>query len=128
MPVTHAFWDRIGESEDWWLIIATPLVDDIGSRVIYEKLQPLLAQLSRDSGSPIMLNDIAVLSPRDPRVTDAVPRLASGGVSHFVGTEGEPRYVGSWNGGRFVYRLNRPRSRDRCESSSDRLDRTRRSS
>ena len=64
-PVKAAFWLYYPESEEWRLVIATPLVDEQGSLKTYSQLQPFLFSIQP---SDLSLQNIAVRSPNDPLV------------------------------------------------------------
>jgi hypothetical protein len=59
-PVLRMFWCRMPESQRWRLVIASRLVDKIGSLGAYERLQRILAGLQLSS---LSLMNISVLSP-----------------------------------------------------------------
>ena len=64
-PVKAAFWLYYAESEEWRLVIATPLVDEQGSLKTYSQLQPVLFSIQP---SDLSLQNIAVRSNSDPLV------------------------------------------------------------
>jgi hypothetical protein len=77
--VRAAFWFYYPESEEWRLVIATPLVDEEGPLATYSLLQPVLHKLidltaTRQSG--LLLQNIEVMSPKRPLVK-AIRALAS---------------------------------------------------
>jgi hypothetical protein len=59
IPVRAAFWFYDVDAEFWYLIIATPLVDDLGPRGTYTLLQTKLQEVN----SSLTLWDIKVMSP-----------------------------------------------------------------
>ena len=63
--VKAGFWLYYPESEEWRLVIATPLVDEQGSLRTYSQLQPVLLSIQP---SDLSLQNIAVMSPGDPLV------------------------------------------------------------
>ena len=63
--VKAAFWLYYTESEEWRLVIATPLVDEQGSLKTYSQLQPVLFSIQP---ADLYLQNIAVMSPSDPLV------------------------------------------------------------
>ena len=64
-PVKAAFWLYYPESEEWRLVIATPLVDEQGALKTYSRLQPVLLSIQP---SELSLQNIAVMSPGDSLV------------------------------------------------------------
>ena len=61
--VKAAFWLYSADSEEWRLMIATPLVDEKGPLNTYAQLQPLLLEIQP---ADLYLQNIAVISPSDP--------------------------------------------------------------
>lgn len=63
--VKGAFWLYYPESEEWRLVIATPLVDEIGPLETYARLHPVLQEvLFEIQPTDLYLQNIAVISPR----------------------------------------------------------------
>ena len=60
ITVDTAMWFYSAESDDWQLIIATPLVGEVGPKETYRKIQSILDNMPSLS---ISLMDISVLSP-----------------------------------------------------------------
>jgi hypothetical protein len=60
IAIDAAMWFYSAESDDWKLIIATPIVGEIGPRESYRKIQSVLEKMPSLS---ISLMDISVLSP-----------------------------------------------------------------
>lgn len=58
--VDAAMWFYSEESDEWQLLIATPMVEEIGPKATYRKIQSILAGMPSLS---ISLMDISVLSP-----------------------------------------------------------------
>ena len=63
LDVRGAFWLYRDESEDWRLVIATPLADRVGSREVYLKMYPLWHEDQKLDWS-----QITVLGIKDPLV------------------------------------------------------------
>lgn len=61
--IKAAFWLYYAESEEWRLVIATPLVDEEGPLDTYTRLQPILFEIQP---ADLYLQNIAVISPADP--------------------------------------------------------------
>lgn len=67
--VKAAFWLYYPESEEWRLVIATPLVDEKGPLDTYSQLQAVLQRvLFEIQPADLYLQNIAVISPSDPLV------------------------------------------------------------
>jgi len=60
--VKAAFWMFYPESEEWRLVIATPLVDEQGPLSTYRNVQHILFEIQP---SDLSLQNIAVISPKD---------------------------------------------------------------
>jgi hypothetical protein len=63
--IKSAFWWYFPESDEWRLVIATPLVDEEGPLATYKDIQRILARYPDLS---LSLQSISVLSPKDERV------------------------------------------------------------
>ena len=64
--VRAAFWWYFPESQEWRLVIATPLVDEVGPLSAYGRIQ---AELNAISPSlTLSLQNISLISPKDERV------------------------------------------------------------
>jgi hypothetical protein len=77
--VRAGFWFYYPESEEWRLVIGTPLVDEEGPLAAYKQLQPVLQELidiSAIRSDGLSLQNIEVISPRRPLVK-AIKALAS---------------------------------------------------
>lgn len=61
--IKAAFWLYYGESEEWRLVIATPLVDEEGPLDTYTRLQPILFEIQP---ADLYLQNISVTSSSDP--------------------------------------------------------------
>jgi hypothetical protein len=66
LRVRAAFWWYFPESQEWRLVIATPLVDEVGPLLGYGVIQKKLSTIT----PPLTLNlqNISLISPKDPRV------------------------------------------------------------
>lgn len=60
-----AFWYELPEVDNWRLVIATPLVDSIGSSAAYTKLHVILRELNPPTG--LSVSNVSLLSPSSPR-------------------------------------------------------------
>ena len=65
--IDAAMWFYSKESEEWRLLIATPLVGRLGPKNTYKRIQSVLAKLEK-LGISISLRDITVLRPIDPLI------------------------------------------------------------
>lgn len=63
--VKSAFWLYYAESEEWRLVLATPLVDERGPLDTYSLLQEVLFEIQ---SSDLYLRNLAVISPSDRMV------------------------------------------------------------
>jgi hypothetical protein len=63
--IKSAFWWYFSESDEWRLVIATPLVDEEGPLATYKDIQKILTW---HPDLNLSLQNIAVLSPKDERV------------------------------------------------------------
>lgn len=72
-----AFWLYDPESQEWRLVLATPLVDEEGPLATYKRLQRTLYSIQP---TDLSLQNISVVSPRDPLVkaVKRVSRIAPG--------------------------------------------------
>jgi len=61
--IKSAFWMFYSESQEWRLVIATPLVDEQGPLDTYRKVQGVLFEIQP---SDLTLDNIAVISAKDP--------------------------------------------------------------
>ncbi len=66
-PVRAAFWMKIGEEAEWYLIIATEMFDSHGSTETYRAVQSTLKKLARIK---ISISEIKVVSVTNPVVKD----------------------------------------------------------
>ncbi|HXF40607.1 MAG TPA: hypothetical protein VN687_12895 [Blastocatellia bacterium] len=64
--VRAAFWWYLAESEEWRLVIATPLVDEVGPLSAYGVIQATLSAISPPLN--LDLQNISLISPKDERV------------------------------------------------------------
>lgn len=74
MPISAAFWSNSEETNEWRLVIVSPLVSAGDARAAYHMVEQAL----QDTGVPIPLENISVLSPTNLRYKQV--RLASQGV------------------------------------------------
>ena len=69
--VRTAFWAYRLESEEWQLIIASPLVDKCGAGAAYDRIQPILREIPNNLDEPLdrlYLHYIAARKTTDPLV------------------------------------------------------------
>lgn len=64
-PVIAAFWRYPTADSDWRLVIASPLVDEMGALPIYQRLQ---AAIDRLREARLRLREIVVVGEQDPVV------------------------------------------------------------
>jgi hypothetical protein len=64
--VRAAFWWYFSEAEEWRLVIATPLVDEVGPLSAYGLIQTKLSSISPPL--TLALQNISLISPKDDRV------------------------------------------------------------
>ena len=74
LPMLAAFWSNTEDSNEWRLVIVSPLVGEGGARLAYRLVEQTLAETL----VPIPLENISVLSPANLRYKQV--RLASQGV------------------------------------------------
>ena len=74
LPMLAAFWSYTEETNEWRLVIVSPLVGEGGARLAYHTVEQALAETE----VPIPLENISVLSPSNLRYKQV--RLASQGV------------------------------------------------
>src|SRR4051794_12127844 len=79
-PVLAALWSFSSEEGDWWLVIASPRVTELGPRAAYTQIQGVI----RSAGIHLPLMRISAVPPDDPLVLE---------LRIFAGTEGAP-FVG----------------------------------
>ncbi len=68
-PMTAAFWHYLPDAEVWRLVIATVLVDSVGSIAAYTKLQSLLNDLPEDISEEFSVANITLLSSASEQLT-----------------------------------------------------------
>lgn len=65
LNVTSALWLYRTESSDWILLLASPEVESLGPRAVYEKVQNVFAS-NRKALEPLTLADVVVTGPNEP--------------------------------------------------------------
>ena len=101
--VRAALWLYSGDSPEWRLVIATPLVEEFGTRSTYAEIQRVLNSLSPPLG--LTLENISVVKPKDPFVKTLGRALRVGpttGVRFARNTIGDTYVEDS-----YIYRLSR---------------------
>lgn len=79
--VKAALWFYVQESEEWRLIIASPIVDKDGPTKAYEKVQSQLQEL--DGGYKLSLRNISLVSPGDKLIKALESVIKTGkSISH----------------------------------------------
>lgn len=73
IAVTAAMWRFLPESDEWRLFIYSPLVDQLSSRPVYQRIQPLLE--GQHEAGEIFLDQITVAKSRDPFVAYVSQRV-----------------------------------------------------
>jgi hypothetical protein len=78
LPVRTAFWYYLPDSEQWRLILASPLVDESGPSAAYGRVQGILDKLELPMRDALPLAGISVVSPASelPRLISAAIRTA----------------------------------------------------
>jgi len=74
-PIQSAFWARTSDDENWYLYIATELVDRIGSLETYRVVRAALQKLKP---SWVSLSEVKVISPEDPTSQEVVSIVKRG--------------------------------------------------
>lgn len=74
-PLVASFWLYSEESERWQLVLASSLVDQVGLKEAYRKVQAVLR--ANPELKPLTLNDISVVPPREGLVRDLRQTLGS---------------------------------------------------
>lgn len=64
--IKAAFWWYVPESEEWRLVVATPLVDEVGPLAAYGVIQAHMTAIKPPVS--LTLRNISLISPKDPRV------------------------------------------------------------
>jgi hypothetical protein len=74
--VAAAFWAKAGDDARWYLYLATPLVNQVGSTETYLRVDSVIRQLQ---AQPFWVDpfQIKVISPQSP-MAEAVAKLSSG--------------------------------------------------
>jgi len=67
-PVRAAFWYYLRESEVWRLVIASPIVSQLGPTVAYRQIHNVVDEMATDAAK-ISLNDITVVENDNHRVS-----------------------------------------------------------
>jgi hypothetical protein len=100
LDIRAAFWIFREEFNSWRLIIASPLVDEVGAPAVYMKIHPFWTKIDEFEGS-----EITVTGLNDPLV-----RLVSKAVGKREGTKGKrfgPHVVdGTYIEDSYIYRMN----------------------
>jgi hypothetical protein len=79
--VKAALWFYVQDSEEWRLIIASPIVDKDGPKKAYEKVQSQLQEL--DGGYKLSLRNISLVSPGDKLIKALESVIKTGkSISH----------------------------------------------
>lgn len=77
-PVAAAFWRYPTADSDWRFVIASPLVDELGSLPVYQRLQ---AALDRLREARLRLREIVVVGEQDPVVRQLRATLSADSAS-----------------------------------------------
>ena len=79
--VKAALWFYVHDSDEWRLIIASPIVDKDGPKKAYEKVQSQLQEL--DGGYELSLRNISLVSPGDKLIKALESVIKTGkSISH----------------------------------------------
>jgi len=101
-PILAALWFYFPESDEWRLIIATPLIDEMGPLEAYTLLQSKLEKLK--SLTEITLKDITIISPKDDLIKSLRIAIHTGsGISgiRFTGNTINQVYIND----AYIYRV-----------------------
>src|SRR5271168_2902711 len=99
LQISAAFWLNAEEANEWRLVIVSPLVSAGDARKAYHLVEQALAE----TGAPIPLENISVLSPVDLRYKQV--RLASQGVPSGVSVAQNVGGLG-FAGDAYIYVMN----------------------
>jgi len=64
IPLYGGLWFYISESDEWRLLLATPLVDEVGPSETYARIGKVMSRRLKSSHR-VPLKNISVLSPQD---------------------------------------------------------------
>jgi hypothetical protein len=81
IPLSASMWFYDPNAAEWWLMIASPMVDTSGSRATYTAIQKVLRGL--DPPTDLVFRKISVVSPTEPLIRllrVAIRSTGSGGV------------------------------------------------
>jgi hypothetical protein len=81
-PVTAAFWYYLDDAEDWRLFIASPVVDQEGSRAAYDRILSTNRKVAHRRARVSMLSasEITAVGTRDPIVRSLTSAIIPGGT------------------------------------------------
>lgn len=68
LNIKAAMWFYFEESDEWKLLIATPMVDKKGTKEVYRLIQTVIGEMS-ESKTSVSFKDVLVLSPKDDPIT-----------------------------------------------------------
>lgn len=68
LNIKAAMWFYFAESDEWKLIIATPMVDEKGTKEVYRSIQTVIREMSESKPS-VSFKDVFVISPKDDPIT-----------------------------------------------------------
>ena len=64
LNIKAAMWFYFEESDEWKLLIATPMIDKKGTKEVYRIIQTVIGEMS-ESKTSVSFKDVLVLSPKD---------------------------------------------------------------
>ncbi len=88
--IQAAFWLRIGEPGEWYLVVATDSFDQLGSTETYRSVQ---SSLQKIGNCKILIGDIKCVSTMNPILKDVLPFLAKYPNRTSAQFGGEPAYM-----------------------------------
>jgi hypothetical protein len=99
LPLLAAFWLNAEDASEWNLVLVSPLVSAGKARLAYRMIRQVLAE----SGVPIPMDNISVLSPVDSRYKEV--RRASQGIPSGL-TVAQNFGMGAFAGDAYIYIMN----------------------
>jgi hypothetical protein len=81
-PLNAALWYYLPESDQWRLLLVSTLVDDIGPRATYSRIQQIIHDRELMFASHLGLDDITVAGPDDDIVKALPPVVALHGTQN----------------------------------------------
>jgi len=89
-PMIAAVWCHLPESLEWRLVLASPVVDQVGPMAAYTKVQSTLAKINP---SQLTLSDITVISPHSEDFQNLCSLVTTPGRFSAGPANGPPRNI-----------------------------------